>query len=43
MGLVLNWIVQGMMVAAAAGIGLWLLPAGRAARASGSGGRRSPW
>src|SRR5687767_5767515 len=30
MGLVLNWIVQGVMVAAAAGIGLWLLPAGRA-------------
>ncbi len=30
MGLVLNWIVQGAMVAAAAGIGLWLLPAGRA-------------
>ena len=30
MGLVLNWIVQGMLVAAAAGIGLWLLPAGRA-------------
>ena len=30
MGIVLNWIVQGVMVAAAAGIGLWLLPAGRA-------------
>ena len=30
MGTVLNWIVQGVMVAAAAGIGLWLLPAGRA-------------
>ena len=30
MGIVLNWIVQGVVVAAAAGIGLWLLPAGRA-------------
>jgi beta-lactamase regulating signal transducer with metallopeptidase domain len=30
MGIVLNWIVQGVMVAAAAGIGLSLLPAGRA-------------
>ena len=30
MGIVLNWIVQGVLVAAAAGIGLWLLPAGRA-------------
>lgn len=30
MGLVLNWIAQGMLVAATAGAALWLLPAGRA-------------
>ena len=30
MGTILNWIAQGVMVAAAAGFGLWLLPAGRA-------------
>jgi hypothetical protein len=29
-GIVLNWIAQGVLVAAAAGFGLWLLPAGRA-------------
>lgn len=30
MGMILNWIVQGMVVAAAVSIGLWLMPAGRA-------------
>ncbi len=30
MGIILNWIVQGVMVAAAVSIGLWLMPAGRA-------------
>ena len=30
MGIVLNWIAQGVVVAAATSIGLWLLPAGRA-------------
>ena len=30
MGIILNWIVQGGMVAAAVSIGLWLMPAGRA-------------
>jgi beta-lactamase regulating signal transducer with metallopeptidase domain len=30
MGIVLNWIAQGVVVAVAAGTGLWLLPAGRA-------------
>ena len=30
MGIVLNWIAQGVVVAAATGAGLWLLPAGRA-------------
>jgi beta-lactamase regulating signal transducer with metallopeptidase domain len=29
-GIALNWIAQGVLVAGAAGFGLWLLPAGRA-------------
>lgn len=30
MGILLNWIAQGVMVAAAVGAGLWLMPPGRA-------------